>query len=420
MPAGDAPDTVVIGSINVDGIKFNDFKQRRLRRTNVDYDARLGVPRIHILGLQEVSGGPQNELTEADKQRIVDNTFPGARAWIGKHVLIALDPSLDDCTVHRALISSDERELLVDVTMQEHRLVLLNVYMDGGDAAYRVRQLRRIAASLQTPADLPHILFGDWNMVIDLAVDAVGSTTNAGGGTLQEFIHEQQLLDMLSAGQYGLPRDERRITDMTWAPRGKRLGPVVHKRLDFFLLNVAARALTSANPRDSLRTTPPWFTIPDHVSGACTGKHTDHSTVTLAISLRQSRARDRGDYMPKRISTAVAQTLLDGVSFVPRMRHRLSEAVGRMRDQATQPQVVQVVGDKAIDAIYRDYVWHRKRVQKTQAANTQLQAAIKRLGLRARARKQRTHTEHEFDDRWGPLAQWHQASGPSLHWDTVM
>ena len=40
-------------------------------------------------------------------------------------------------------------------------------------------------------------------------------------------------------------------------------------------------------------------------------------------------------------------------------------------------------------------------------------------GLRARARKQRTHTKHEFDDRWGPLAQWHQDSGPSLHWDTV-
>ena len=82
-----------------------------------------------------------------------------------------------------------------------------------------MRQPRRIAASLQTPADLPHILFGDWNMVIDLAVDAVGSTTNAGGGTLQEFIHEQQLLDMLSAGQYGLPRDERRLTDLTWRLR---------------------------------------------------------------------------------------------------------------------------------------------------------------------------------------------------------
>ena len=68
--------------------------------------------------------------------------------------------------------------------MQEHRLVLLNVYMDGGDAAYRVRRLQRIAASLQMPADLPHILFGDWNMVIDPVVDAVGSTTNAGGGTL--------------------------------------------------------------------------------------------------------------------------------------------------------------------------------------------------------------------------------------------
>jgi hypothetical protein len=40
-------------------------------------------------------------------------------------------------------------------------------------------------------------------------------------------------------------------------------------------------------------------------------------------------------------------------------------------------------------------------------------------GLRARARKQRTHTKHEFNDRWSPLAQWHHGSGPSLHWDTV-
>ena len=233
--------TITIGCMNVDGIKFNTYKQRRLRRTNVDHDPRHTIPRVHVLGLQEVSGGPQHELTPDDCQRIADNLFPGARVWVCKHVLIALDAVLDDCPVHNAWVSDDEREIIVDATLQGHRMYLLNVYMDGGDATYRLQQLARISSVLTSNA--PWVLFGDWNMVIDPVTDAVGSTSNEGGGTLQAVMHKHGLIDLLSEGPHGTPRNERRLSDLTWAPRGNR-GAVIHKRLDFFLVNLRARHLT--------------------------------------------------------------------------------------------------------------------------------------------------------------------------------
>lgn len=202
-------------------------------------------------------------------------------------------------------------------------------------------------------------------MIIDPTIDAVGSTCNEGGGTLHMLMREHGLIDLLSEGRYGVPRTERRITDLTWAPRGKRTGPVTHKRLDFYLLNRMACELTTTPVRDGLCTTPPWFTIPDPVTGACTGKHTDHSMITLKLMLHEGRDRHSNTYRPKRMRITTATTLLtdEPRSFVEDMKRILRLAVTRMKDPAMAPREIQIKGDKAVDSVYRAYAKHDKRVQ---------------------------------------------------------
>eukprot|EP01044_Picomonas_judraskeda_P002157 COSAG03_NODE_148_length_11571_cov_9.471583_3_plen_492_part_00 len=210
------------------------------------------------------------------------------------------------------------------------------------------------------------------------------------------------------------PRDERRITDMTWAPRGKRLGPVVHKRLDFFLLNVAARALTSANPRDSLRTTPPWFSATLSLLRrqvyTLVPKITAH---TMAASAVGAFLTFGPDAKPDPATLAIRGAALDAVrtwrSKMVAAWHRSMANGGPPPAAPNAAQLRDCFRARLVRCIEVDHCSTLDTSTCTTGGD----------GLRARARKQRTHTKHEFDDRWGPLAQWHQDSGPSLHWDTV-
>lgn len=260
-----------------------------------------------------------------------------------------------------------------EITISGLRHNFLNVYMDGGDATERLRQLQRITAYLRTldVAD-PLVLFGDWNMVMNPAVDAIGTATNPGGDSLMQFVATHGLIDVLSDGQKGVATADRHVTDMTWAPRGVRSGPVIHKRLDFFLLNSHAWDRTSGTRVwDCLHTFPPWFTIPDPVTGLCTGKHTDHSTVTLRLRLRTGAAAESTvGYKPKRMDAVTAQVEIDGqAAFTQEMKMLVSAAVQRMRAPGLSPAEVQRLGDKAVDAVYKAFTRQAKRVADAQTCD---------------------------------------------------
>jgi exonuclease III len=129
--------------------------------------------------------------------------------------------------LENVITDSDGRYLICTIVVNNEQIVLGNYYGLNSDELY---PLEDFCSKVNQFDDLPMILGGDWNMVMDKIDKKGGSlvlTHKKNRERLRQFIDRNELVDIWRICN---PIEQR----YSWRQRS----PAVHCRLDFFLVSV--------------------------------------------------------------------------------------------------------------------------------------------------------------------------------------
>ena len=168
-----------------------------------------------------------------------------------------------DFTLHDQKVNDEGNLIVVDITIETHRLTLVNLYGPNKDDPPFYNAMRQIIDGFDNASI---IMGGDWNMVMDYEKDTHGYNRNNNPRARIEVLGMMEELNLSDIWRINNPDKSR----YTWKSAYR---PVKMSRLDFFLVTDDLMNVTCE-------------------SNISSGYRSDHSLVSISLNLyNQTRGR---------------------------------------------------------------------------------------------------------------------------------
>ena len=134
-----------------------------------------------------------------------------------------------DFTLHKQVTDPEGNYIIIDITVDNHRFNLINLYGPNNDSASFFNNIMSKAEGINSRN--PYILCGDFNVVQDYNLDTFNyknENNKKAHNTILEIKHDFNLIDPFRENNPLLKR-------YTWRKKGSK--PLQMSRLDYFLLS---------------------------------------------------------------------------------------------------------------------------------------------------------------------------------------
>jgi exonuclease III len=329
-------------SLNVKGIRARDKRLKLFKWFTEKHKA-------DIVFLQETHSTPSDEKTWADEWN--GNIYFGHGETNAKGVCIMMK----NHTVHNVFVDNAGGYIMIDISLNDRRLALLNIYAPNQDNPDFIRDIINVI-ELQPNDD--RIIGGDFNCVMNDDLDKKGGATRHSNQKmktiLSSYVNEADLVDIWR---------KQHINDKVFSYHYKFRNQYIFSRLDFFLLSFGLSNLAT-------------------VTSICPSILTDHSLIKLTLKI-DTEARGPGFWK-------FNCSLLQDKEYIESVKKWINETVS-----IEQEQMPGLLWEAIKLKIRTETI--RYSAQKKRSKNNIMQALEKRLE-RLQAKFQSNPTDEDNND----------------------